>query len=581
MSAKSSVTKIELKDDGVFLIVEESDPIKIADPVKVTAFGENDAEHAYTELTFQTRHGKSKIRLIPSSILTADTRKFITILSDHGYVWPISGSHRNAIIGQLSISQPGKTIRVTAVPGCIGETFVLPDENYSPEGFDRDSVRLCHNDNVGLGKFLRAGTQEDWKRLIGKIGRHSSRARLLMAASFAVPNMQALNVPTFGINLFGHTSRGKTVLLQLACSIPGLNDGSEPANWDVSAIGLEERALGHNGNIMPLDDASHLEDDPVKKAKFLKHAVFMLSGNRVKSRAGQYVKNAGLVQTPWRLIALSNSEHPLWSADETGKNRGERMRMIDVPACVSDLGDVFDGKNANRKIGSTVAERRQFAERLKEVAQGQQGEIYRAYLAKRFADPNATSVLSEYVAEYVSKTALTGKDVQFGRIVLYFAVIYASAALAIDYGLLPWSKKNTFRDIKRCMMDAIEQLRTTVVTEPEVSDEELVSAFVTKFNQAKFVRIKGATRKQILTAAGIVAKSKEGKTQSLLYSEILDQWFPEKRHRARLTSLLEDNGVLKRGCRKDTPALQKQIPQLGRRVSCYRILRKKVTELAK
>ena len=45
-----------------------------------------------------------------------------------------------------------------------------------------------------------------------------------------------------------------------------------------------------------------------------------------------------------------------------------------------------------------------------------------------------------------------------GRIRRLFAVLYAGAALAIDYGVLPWGKKSTLEAIKLCMNDAMDQL---------------------------------------------------------------------------------------------------------------------------
>jgi hypothetical protein len=45
-----------------------------------------------------------------------------------------------------------------------------------------------------------------------------------------------------------------------------------------------------------------------------------------------------------------------------------------------------------------------------------------------------------------------------GRIQRCFALCYAGAAQAIDYGILPWSKKATLRAIRVCMDDTMAQL---------------------------------------------------------------------------------------------------------------------------
>ena len=46
------------------------------------------------------------------------------------------------------------------------------------------------------------------------------------------------------------------------------------------------------------------------------------------------------------------------------------------------------------------------------------------------------------------------------RVRTNFAVMYAAAALAIDYEILPWGKRSTFRAIEKCMRLALATLET-------------------------------------------------------------------------------------------------------------------------
>ena len=57
--------------------------------------------------------------------------------------------------------------------------------------------------------------------------------------------------------------------------------------------------------------------------------------------------------------------------------------MINVRACVSDKGDIFDGQNADEHVGSTLEERLEFVEKQEKLTLDYQGEAFRAYLAKR------------------------------------------------------------------------------------------------------------------------------------------------------------------------------------------------------
>ena len=72
-----------------------------------------------------------------------------------------------------------------------------------------------------------------------------------------------------------------------------------------------------------------------------------------------------------------------------------------------------------------------------------QGEALRAYLAKRCADERAVETLKKYMDSFLEAAPLPRQFRWLGRMRRLFAVVYASAAQAIDYGVLPWSKKAT------------------------------------------------------------------------------------------------------------------------------------------
>ena len=322
-------------------------------------------------------------------MLTTQAQEFICLLSKRGYLWPAISQERIRIIGALSVVKPGRNIRVTSVPGWHGNWFALPGESYSPDGPDQENLQITHNPTVGLGEFRRSGTLDEWQQFVAQPCSHSTRARLAIAANFAAPNLRMLGLNSFGINFSGVTTGGKTLLLRWAASASGLNSDGGPATWDGTPTGFEQRALGHRDCIMPLDDVSYLEGDPRKLAKFV---TFRLSGNRTKVKAGEYVVSQNLVETDWRVISLSTSEDPLWEHIAKTKSRqvrGEEVRMINVPACISEMGDIFDGPKASKHIGNSVEQRRNFVEEQEQLAQQYQGEAFRAYLAKRVTDKQA------------------------------------------------------------------------------------------------------------------------------------------------------------------------------------------------
>ena len=97
--------------------------------------------------------------------------------------------------------------------------------------------------------------------------------------------------------------------------------------------------------------------------------------------------------------------------------------------------------------------------------------------------------------QFLEAAALPEQLRWLGRMRRLFAVVYASAAQAIDYGVLPWSKKATLKAILACMTDAMDQLAANFSEAPDggseriKSDDALAAEFKRRVEGAKFVRI--------------------------------------------------------------------------------------------
>ena len=394
----SQIAELQFAEDEIYRIVDERRE-RIADPIRVVALGASDPEtsreEAYTFVQFVDRDGRRKDVTVPSSILAGPPIEFIKLLARRSYMWPSNARLKHKIVAELSSQKPTKRVQVTFVPGWHDDWYVLPDEIYGTAGADQRHFELGEVPTVQLGKFRRFGSLRDWKTLIAKGCRHSTRARLAVSAAFAAPNLRDLNISSFGINFSGKTSRGKTLCLRMAASAVGLNSIKRkgPTSWDGSASGFEQRVLGHRDSVVFFDETGHLLDESV-----LKSVAFRISTNGPKTRAGEYVAGKNLVGTDSLVILISTSEKPIWPemTSVAGQQiRGEQVRMVNVRACVSDVGDIFDGPNADVDLGCTVDERADFVEKLEDLTLRYQGEAYRAYIRRRAADEHAVETLEE------------------------------------------------------------------------------------------------------------------------------------------------------------------------------------------
>jgi putative DNA primase/helicase len=581
---------VHIQKDGIYVSNPNGNGIKIAEPILVTAFGANEYSvprgTAYIVVKFRDRKERWRTETVPAEFLTSHRSDFIKLLSRRGYVWPPSQNSWPKIIGALSAIKPNRDIKLTPVPGPCGGYFVLPGESYGKEGPTRKRIKMLQDNSVKLGMFRRSGRLDDWKRLVAKPCSQSTRARLAVAANFAAPNLRMLGLNSFGINFSGMTSGGKTLLLRWAACTSGLNSEGGPTTWDGTPTGFEQRALGHRDCIMLLDDLSYVED-PRALAKLV---TFRLSGNRTKDRAGQYVHAQRLVETDYRVIALSTSEDPLWGqvADSAGSRiRGEEVRMINIRADVSKVQDIFDGQHASEVVGRTVEQRRAYVEEQEAFSRKYQGEAFRAYLTKWKQDPNAAVTLEAYMAEY-QKVPLPKQERWLARIQRLFAVVYAGAAQAIDYKILPWSKRKTLEAINACMCDAMDQLIEKSGTSGDGgshrSNQSLLAEFKLRMSDAAFVRLsreakrKKVPLKRINRAQGIVRPTKSRRCEHLLFTRTMNEWFPDVSDRQRLTKYLQELKLLKRGKRKDTRTRQIFICELGKKVPCYKVWRRRVQD---
>lgn len=589
IKGKKTGNKIRLSWTGVYRIKNGTKiATRVSTPLIVTAHGtlnpNTPQEECFTQVEFENRDGEWRTELVPLSMLAAQQDEFIKLLARRGYLWPMDRGVRNEIVAAVYHKGSNRTIKMTNVPGWNRGTFVLPLESYTPKGPDLENWKIQRNPSVQLGEFRRSGTLREWQRKIGNRCVHSSCARLAVAAVFAAPTLRVLNRDSFGINFSGPSSRGKTLLNRLACSVAGLNSESGPATWDSTESAFEQRALGHRDCVAPLEEISHLDGKVLGKL-----LVFRLAANRSKAKAGQYLEAHKLVEHDWRIIGLSTSEGPFWKQlDEKGRGllRGEQARMINVPACLSDMEDIFDGPDASARIGRTSEARRRVVQRLAQRTREYQGEAFRTYLTKFVADHSAKERVQEYINEFEDSVEISQQHPGVGRITACFAVLYAGAALAIDYKVLRWSKEKTLEAIHRCLIAATDQWIAEASSNVSNENNLRLGEFKKLIDTATFVRLNPRRRKKgagersinLTNAHGIIRplRAKPGKVECLLFRRTMDNWFPNANERSGLIKSLCRHHILGKGRRSNVRTRQVFITELGHRISCYRISRRKL-----
>jgi hypothetical protein len=209
--------------------------------------------------------------------------------------------------------------------------------------------------------------------------------------------------------------------------------------------------------------------------------------------------------------------------------------------------------------GKTVVETtKDLVERMKADAKKHQGHAETAFLRKYMKDPNGLGTLNRYKAQFEVNVKIPEQQNAHYRIRSNFALMNAAAWLAIDYGILPWDKRATFRAIRKCMRAALAILKAG---EPTFARSAVQLAAHLK-NRIEASTLVSVTPKQRSTpeqkrkrqkADGLVIDG-----EILLKPDRLRAWFPSSADLAALTTFLKDRAVL-RTTRDDTPTCEQLI----------------------
>ena len=577
MAKDRNLPSVSFRKAGIFIRYGDGEEQRIGDPIRVLALGQGLQDKlAYTVLELQDRDERWRKAVVRSSLLTARTTDFKEELTDvYNYRLPIR-KYAALVIDELSAKNPERRIHITAVPGWQGRRYAHPRKLIKPAGDDWACL-FADNPNVLMGEFLRKGTLDEWRKEVARYCRLSSRLRLAVGVPFAAAILHRLNIDTFGFHLVGTTSSGKTLCLRVAGSVPGFNSEAGVTTWDGTPTGIEQLALGRRHNVLNLDETGVVEGDEKKTADFLRLSAYRLAKNRQKHRAGQYA-HKHTIDSDLRNIVLSTGEDVL----QVGRRlSGQDVRLIQIPACVSDNDDIFDAEDAPQIVGKTTDQRERFVSTREAATYKFQGTALIEFLSWLVDDPYADRDLKIAVEKFIAKAPIPQSQSRkaFARIRRRIAAIYAGMALAIDYGILPFSKEATLRDLRTCMNDAINLLLANATpgsAAPNQSDDDLVAQFREQVLAAKFIRAgayarraKPLTAEQIEGADGFINFSQPGEYRVMVQTRCLRRWHSDEPFRNRLITLLRDQGMIFAGRQSDTCARQVSLKPHSHKIPVY------------
>ncbi len=532
-------------------------------------------------IQFKNRDGNESSVVAPVGALATGPTDVFQMMANKGF-------------DPADVAKPSDFIRNLLMPGAKTEGFLTPVPGF--HGSDaymfgrtfwggRESkmpIVLQPHSGLKLAPFELRGDLTGWQKAVARFGRASSRLRFAIGAALAGPTLALLDEPPFGFVCFGPSSKGKTTILFAAASTNGSIGNGGLASLGSSMTGIREMIPGHRDGFLALDEVGEIGGSEKQVREFLKQLSFQAGNPKGRERANNYERTAGVLKVESRLVIGMTSEVSLKHLARhamSSRLRGEEVRLFELPAISEGAHDIFDEPDAEKLVGTTLDERGRAADGIKIAAKTHQGVAYEAFIMKLLADDDAVQKLKAYRSTFIASTSLGARDTSYGRILSSFATVYAAAALAIDYEVLPWKAKATKRAYQQCFADAIAHLddgaTTSSATIPD-SDRDKARGSELLQHLAKcdlpcFLNpssLSNKRRKRFMEADGLRTRIKGKKpTVALIKPEVVKTFEPNVKRRAAMLKELIARGMLLPG--RNAQVSTRQVTVDGHRMPFY------------
>jgi putative DNA primase/helicase len=359
------------------------------------------------------------------------------------------------------------TFQVATKPGWSDGIFIFLNGKCVPATNDFE-VCLPMELRPFADKFSCLGTLSDWRR-IPELAKGNSRFMLALALAFTGPVVKAFRFEPPMIQLFGAAGSGKSSIGVAVGSVWGGGDELFVQSWNHKANSSERIAAAFDSTFLVMDETRTADGSWAGKTAVILESIMRFANGQIKGRQPDVCPPLRF-ETP--MLSLSN-----FSLDEMGQKCREeiddalRGRMIDVPLAPGIVG-AFEDLHGFENHATFSAE-------LLTIARTQCGRAARAFLKEFAAElrEDETSIEAclrerrERYLRYVRRVVIsTGRDLE--RVHQKFATIYAAAALAIDYRILPWSRSELLEALvlcERAHVDYVAQFLPSSVSAPRKS----------------------------------------------------------------------------------------------------------------
>lgn len=324
--------------------------------------------------------------------------------------------------------------------------------------------------------FNVSGTLEEWKEYVAKPCDQNPLLQFLIATPFAGPLLTPCNYDSFGIHNYGQCSSGKTTAAMVSGSVCGGGGvNGFIGQWRTTSNGLEGLAKFHNDCALFLDEVSQI--DP----KDLYESTYMLINNEGKNRA----KRDGEAQkkSTWKVVVFSTGEKTIGDKIEEDKRQtmmaGQAVRFIDVEANAGMGLGVFSKLPKNMEAA-------QFSQYLKENSKKYYGTAIRKFVEIFIQNYEENIEKVKRLVKTFEKELQSQNDSnQVLRVITSLSIVAASGELAMEFGILPWTKGSMLEIVRNILKKWVDQRNGNLDFEMN-KFEQRVRTFFRKYENKRF-----------------------------------------------------------------------------------------------
>jgi putative DNA primase/helicase len=509
---------------------KEKTPLDFTDCIRVVAnVHDLDINRYSIEVEFRDVKGNWSHDILPRNIIRSGGGALDELLG-RGAVLPTGKGAGIELINVLGVV-PDRTYRITNKTGWHGKSFVLPDVTIGP-----DADTLVHRERKS-GPTTEPPTQGSlalWLDQLKQPCRASSYLTFGIGAAFAGALLHLVGQDEGAIfYLAGESSTGKTLTELAGQSVIERATRDSLLTHDTSSRSIEEHCAAHNDLMLVIEEIARMigsEAERRKKVRELAHTIVGGGGSRRSAKARQDIDLADL---RWRLMSLWSGENSL-DPEFLGRarERGELVRLIEIPVPKRDKNGIFD-RGSSVKLSPT-----ELVLQAEAAIKDNFGHPIRAFIERLAAKPESHTQQATALMEKFLQEVGAGDDPWTRRFAGKFAVVYAGARLAAEFGAAPWPKNHSLK----CVVRLYQRAREVVVT-PEEALQDLLHKLATSSTDRFAEFKKGEQPARLKKAAwGVRSKARNGTQFLAVESSRLDRLVRPAHQAARVRKLLIAGG---------------------------------------